>query len=136
MQTIMWLVRGQIAGEASRVFPLRGEAQIWAERLEADGIEPVLKRLPDERTWRQSPGVNAALKERPAWDVLVVCCDRCGGQSYYNQGSHATCEWCGVGLDDLLGEDCRGIDVLSVDDLMEAEIFAEDLPGAGEGVTG
>ncbi len=33
----------------------------------------------------------------------MVDCDACGGGTYYNEGSHCTCEFCGASLDHLLG---------------------------------
>lgn len=38
--------------------------------------------------------VQEALKGRPPADIQLLSCERCGGYSYYNEGSHFTCAWC------------------------------------------
>lgn len=43
--------------------------------------------------WK-SRSIVDALKERPADDIWVMDCPRCGVTSYYNQGSHFSCRAC------------------------------------------
>lgn len=41
------------------------------------------------------PMVKAALEDgRPAEDIAVLSCPKCGRHGYYNQGSHFTCRFC------------------------------------------
>jgi uncharacterized OB-fold protein len=54
------------------------------------------------RGWQDSPMVRQALQEREPDDIAVVTCDGCGSVTYYNQGSHCTCEHCDRSLDHLL----------------------------------
>jgi len=47
--------------------------------------------------WKD-PSVKAALKEgRPADDIMVLACRKCGQWGYYNQGSHFYCRHCKIG---------------------------------------
>ena len=48
-------------------------------------------------SWNDDPNVKAALKERSPSDVMLLCCPACGDYSYYNEGSHFTCYFCGAG---------------------------------------
>jgi hypothetical protein len=53
-----------------------------------------------------SPMVDEALRVgRAPNDIMAVVCDDCRKMSYYNQGSHATCEHCERILDHLLDDD-------------------------------
>lgn len=45
--------------------------------------------------WKD-PRVIDALQERPADDIMILDCPRCGKAGYYNQGSHFTCLHCDV----------------------------------------
>jgi len=45
--------------------------------------------------WKD-PNVRRALKNRPASEVSVLNCPRCGELSYYNDGSYFTCRVCGT----------------------------------------
>lgn len=63
------------------------------------------KRLRDRRRldepindiWKDS-NVKAALKDgRPAEDIAVLSCPKCGRWGYYNQGSHFWCRFCKQG---------------------------------------
>lgn len=78
------------------------------------------------RSWLDSPLIRAALRERDPDDIAVVECDGCGSVTYYNQGSHCTCEHCGRSLDHLIGgESCE---VLTLADVWEAAADAPDGP--------
>lgn len=62
------------------------------------------------------PNVKEALKERPASDITLICCNRCGNLGYYNEGSHFTCSACnwsisGHKLDAIIEE--VGVEMLS-----------------------
>lgn len=59
---------------------------------------------PEWHPWFDSPLIREAMKERPPEDISVIGCDRCGSISYYNDGSHASCDHCNAGLDHLLDE--------------------------------
>jgi hypothetical protein len=51
--------------------------------------------------WKD-PNVKAALKDgRPADDISVISCPRCGRFGYYNQGSHFWCRFCEQGWEVL-----------------------------------
>jgi hypothetical protein len=56
---------------------------------------------------RGDPNVQLALKERTPEEVSLACCRKCGYYSYFNNGSHFTCHWCGWSvsggtLDDMI----------------------------------
>ena len=47
------------------------------------------------------PMTIAAIREgRHAWDIFIIECPACFTNSYYNQGSHASCYNCGEDLSD------------------------------------
>jgi hypothetical protein len=86
--------------------------------------------MPDEpewlgKKWDESPMIRAALRGRPPEEVSVVHCDSCGSATYYNDGSHCTCEHCGRGLDHLIGEDS---DRYTMADVFEGEPDHFDAP--------
>jgi hypothetical protein len=70
-------------------------------------------------TWRDSPMIREALRERPPGDIAVVICDECGAPTYYNEGSHCTCEHCGADLTGLTEGDAA--EILTLADLLDAE---------------
>lgn len=43
--------------------------------------------------WKD-PQCIEALKDRPATDIAVLECPKCGRLGYYNQGSHFSCRFC------------------------------------------
>jgi hypothetical protein len=70
------------------------------------------------------PNVQEALKKgRKPEEVSLACCRKCGYYSYFNEGSHFACHWCGWSasgglLDDMLetGE------VISLADYADLEV--------------
>lgn len=57
----------------------------------------VMPNEPVNDIWKD-PNVKAALKDgRPAEDIAVLSCPRCGRWGYYNQGSHFWCRFCKQG---------------------------------------
>lgn len=55
--------------------------------------------------WKD-PNVKAALKDgRPAEDIAVLSCPKCGRWGYYNQGSHFYCRHCKQGWYCCSGEE-------------------------------
>jgi hypothetical protein len=48
---------------------------------------------PEKDIWK-TPEVKAALQSRPADDIAVLACPRCGEWGYYNEGSHFSCRFC------------------------------------------
>jgi hypothetical protein len=73
-----------------------------------------------------SPMIDRALLERPPGEVSVLICDACGKLTYYNDGSHATCEFCRTNLDHLLDEDSP--EILTLEDFWDRIIDAADYP--------
>jgi hypothetical protein len=73
-----------------------------------------------------SPMIKRALKTRPPRDIAVVFCSSCGALTYYNQGSHCTCEACDADLDHMLDPDVG--EVTTLDDVWDAMIDREDGP--------
>lgn len=78
------------------------------------------------------PNVKAALKQRPSSHVCLICCEWCHNYGYYNEGSHFACsvdgcDWCvgGEGLDAIIDAG----DVITLDDYVNMQVNAEDLPG-------
>ena len=44
----------------------------------------------------EDPNVRRALRDgRGPGDIQLGCCPECHGHSYYNEGSHFSCHWCG-----------------------------------------
>lgn len=76
--------------------------------------------------WMDSPLVIEALETRDPGDICVVECDGCGSVTYYNEGSHCTCEHCGRSLDHLIDSDWDY--VLTLDDVMEMAADPPDVP--------
>ncbi len=77
--------------------------------------------------WQDSHGIAEAIRAgRDPSDIAVVVCYHCGSVTYYNQGSHCTCEHCDASLDHLLDSDTG--EVTTLDDLMTAEAESIDLP--------
>ena len=86
-------------------------------------------RMSDEHEfhgWEDSPSIREALKTRHPSDIALVHCDRCGSITYYNQGSHCTCEHCDASLDHLLDSDLGMVTTL--DDHWECLGDLPDLP--------
>jgi hypothetical protein len=83
--------------------------------------DPILNK-----TWQDSPMIRAALRERPADDIYVVECDGCGSITYYNQGSHCTCEHCDRSLDHLIDSDWDYLTTLA--DHWEVAVDPPDVP--------
>lgn len=74
--------------------------------------------LPYRSVWND-PNVKAALKERDAGHIALICCFQCGNYGYYNEGSHFSCsvegcDWSASGeeLDQLV----ENGEVVSLDD--------------------
>jgi hypothetical protein len=44
---------------------------------------------------RDDPNVQEALKRRTPEEISLAFCRKCELYSYYNDGSHFTCHWCG-----------------------------------------
>lgn len=66
--------------------------------------------------WK-SRSVVEALKTRPADDIWVMDCPRCGVTSYYNQGSHFSCRGCNRTFYALSeGEESDGRPTVNCDD--------------------
>ena len=61
-------------------------------------------------------------------DISLITCDGCGSVTYYNPGSHCSCEHCDANLDHLIGED--GGEVITLQDVWDAEekTALEELP--------
>ena len=48
------------------------------------------------------PNVARELKDgRLASDIMLIGCPYCGDFTYYNQGTHASCSYCGNEIEDL-----------------------------------
>ena len=77
------------------------------------------------KTWQYSPMIREALREREPSEVSVVICDGCGSQTYYNDGSHCSCEHCGRSLHHLVEDDG---DIMTVADLIDAMAEGDDGP--------
>jgi len=77
------------------------------------------------------PNVTAALKQRDAGHICLICCYRCGNYGYYNEGSHFTCSVEGCGWS-CSGDELDGIidagDVITLDDYTDAQVNGEDYP--------
>jgi hypothetical protein len=59
----------------------------------------------DVPTWRDAwddPNVKMALQRRDSAHIYLMQCGSCGCYSYYNEGSHFSCQWCHWSVD---GED-------------------------------
>jgi hypothetical protein len=75
------------------------------------------------------PNVIQALRDgRTPSDISLLCCVRCGRYSYYNEGSHFSCQWCdwsakGAALDRLLDAD-----LITLDDYAEMQAEEPDVP--------
>lgn len=75
--------------------------------------------------------VKAALKQRPAHLVMLICCPVCHNYGYYNEGSHWFCS-----VDECQGSfDSEEIDwlidngeVITLDDYTEMMVNADDAP--------
>jgi hypothetical protein len=77
--------------------------------------------VPDHEShgWQDSPLIREALRDgRQPDDICFVFCDRCDSVTYYDQGSHCTCEWCEANLDHLLNADAG--EVITLADLWDA----------------
>lgn len=75
------------------------------------------------------PDVKAALKQRDAGHIALICCGNCHCYSYYNEGSHFSCQWCdwsvsGEDLDDVI----EAGEVISLDDYTDMTVNGEDVP--------
>jgi hypothetical protein len=82
--------------------------------------------LEGPKSWRESPMIRAALEERAPDGISVVHCARCGSATYYNDGSHCSCEHCNLDMDvDRLIE---AGEVLTLADVFEAEADDPCLP--------
>lgn len=58
------------------------------------GEKLVLRSELPRDIWKD-PYVKQALKEgRPAWDIAVMRCPKCGQFGYYNEGSSFSCRFC------------------------------------------
>ncbi len=85
---------------------------------------------PYRNAW-EDQNVKAALKQRPASQVMLICCPLCHNYGYYNEGSHWSCSVgdCGGFLGS--GELDAAIDageVITLDDYTDMEVNAEELP--------
>jgi uncharacterized OB-fold protein len=82
--------------------------------------------LSKSKPWTESALIAEALKDgREPRDIAIVRCDRCGSITYYNEGSHCSCEHCGANLDHLTDPDTG--EVTTLDDHLEA-LLSDDLP--------
>jgi hypothetical protein len=73
-----------------------------------------------------SPMIIEALKERGPDEVCVLWCTVCTKLTYYNQGSHCTCEHCDADLTDLTDGDAD--EVLTLDGVWDSWFEAPDVP--------
>lgn len=49
-------------------------------------------------SWADGQMTREALKERVAADIEMLSCPACGKYSYWNEGTHFTCEHCDTGF--------------------------------------
>lgn len=75
------------------------------------------------------PNCKAALRQRPASQVYVICCPLCRNYGYYNEGSHWSCsvEDCngcydGDDLDDILDNG----EAITLEDYTDMQMTDED----------
>lgn len=83
----------------------------------------------DEKTPWKDPNVIEAIKSRPTQEISLIQCHNCLAHSYYNDGSHFTCQWCqwtaeGDELDEMIDQG----EVVSLDDWCELQAETEDVP--------
>jgi lipopolysaccharide biosynthesis regulator YciM len=72
--------------------------------------------------WSKDVIIKQVLETRPIHDVLVVMCDNCNWETYWNQGSHWCCRNCGSWRND----DHLVHDSYSVEDAVDRDMN-EDL---------
>jgi hypothetical protein len=75
----------------------------------------------------EDPNVKEALKQRDSGHIYLLCCGRCHNYSYYNEGSHFTCQWCdwSVGGDDL-DELLENGEAITLDEYTEMQVDADE----------
>ena len=75
------------------------------------------------------PNVKAALKQRDAEHIYLICCERCGNYGYYNEGSSfgcsvEGCKWSTRNIDVLIDAG----EVITLTNYTDMMVNAENLP--------
>jgi hypothetical protein len=75
------------------------------------------------------PNVQEALKGRTPEEVSLICCRKCEYYSYYNDGPHFTCHWCGWSASGgLLDDMIETGEVISLADYADLEDGGPGIP--------
>lgn len=57
--------------------------------------------MSDDRSFRGDPSVKWALKQGfSPWEIMLVCCPRCGAHNYFEPGVSESCRLCGTKIAD------------------------------------